>query len=86
MTSPNLPFDDPDSPAASPRTAARRLPVPAGYVGEYVIPGSGRRVWWTGRVAIGLLYRSDVQEDMGQSAAWIQDLLLKSGRAEAHRH
>lgn len=39
------------------RSAAPVGAFPLGHVGEFVIPGTGRRVWWTGRVAIGLLYQ-----------------------------
>lgn len=30
--------------------------LPRGSVGPMVLPGSHRKVWWTGRVAIGLRY------------------------------
>jgi hypothetical protein len=30
--------------------------VPRGYVGPVALPGTGRMVWWTGRIAIGLRY------------------------------
>lgn len=43
------PLDDPDMPADWPK-------------GLIVLPGSERRVWWTGRVAIGLLYGMQRQE------------------------
>ncbi|MEF7613110.1 hypothetical protein V4F39_04240 [Aquincola sp. MAHUQ-54] len=42
-------MDDPDMPADWPK-------------GLIVLPGSERRVWWTGRVAIGLLYGMQRQE------------------------
>jgi hypothetical protein len=41
------------------RLAAPVAAFPLGHVGEFVIPGTGRRVWWTGRVAIGLLYQPE---------------------------
>jgi len=41
------------------RPAAAPVAIPAGHVGEFVIPGTGRRVWWTGRVAIGLLHQPE---------------------------
>ncbi len=41
------------------RSAAPIAAFPLGHVGEFVIPGTGRRVWWTGRVAIGLLYQPE---------------------------
>jgi hypothetical protein len=30
--------------------------VPKGYVGPVAMPGTGRIVYWTGRIAIGLRY------------------------------
>ena len=52
--------------------------IPRGHVGEFVIPGTGKRVWWTGRVAIGLRYQAPRHGDAtGQSALWIQDVLLR---------
>jgi hypothetical protein len=41
------------------RSATPVAAFPLGHVGEFVIPGTGRRVWWTGRVAIGLLYQPE---------------------------
>lgn len=52
--------------------------VPQGHVGPVVLPGSGRLVWWTGRVAIGLRHQPAPRaEAFGQSALWIQDLMLQ---------
>lgn len=51
--------------------------VPAGHVGPVVLPGTGRMVWWTGRVAIGL--RHQPTRNFGpitQSALWVQSLML----------
>ncbi|HSI51674.1 MAG TPA: hypothetical protein VLA61_25675 [Ideonella sp.] len=53
-------------------------------VPEQATPGlvalpTGRLVWWTGRVAIGLRYQPlarSVDTDLSQSAEWIQSLLL----------
>jgi len=57
--------------------SAPPVTIPAGYVGEYVIPGTGRRVWWTGRVAIGLLHRPQrAPEPVTQTSHWIQSLML----------
>jgi hypothetical protein len=53
--------------------------VPSGFIGAMMLPGSNRKIWWTGRVAIGLRYER--QQDAGsltQSAAWIQHVLLDS--------
>ena len=30
--------------------------LPSGYRGPVVLSGTGRTVWWTGRIAIGLRY------------------------------
>ena len=58
-------------------SSAPPVTIPAGHVGEFVIPGTGRRVWWTGRVAIGLLHDTRRRFDStGQSALWIEDLML----------
>jgi hypothetical protein len=54
------------------------------HVGEFVIPGTGRRVWWTGRVAIGLRHQPvRSMETTTQSSMWIQTLML-GGRRAAH--
>jgi hypothetical protein len=51
--------------------------VPRGHVGPFVIPGTGRMVWWTGRVAIGLRHQPvRCMEPLAQSALWIQQLML----------
>jgi len=51
--------------------------IPPGHIGEFVIPGTGRRVWWTGRVAIGLLHQPQrCVEPPAQSSLWIQTLML----------
>ena len=53
------------------------IEVPVGYLGPVVLPGSGRLVWWTGRVAIGLRHQAPQNyEAPSQSALWVQDLLL----------
>lgn len=53
------------------------VPIPHGHVGEFVIPGTGKLVWWTGRVAIGLRHQPvRCLEPTARSARWIQDLLL----------
>ena len=40
-----------------PGPAAPPVAIPQGHVGPFVIPGTGRMVWWTGRVAIGLRHQ-----------------------------
>jgi hypothetical protein len=58
------------------------VPVPAGHVGPVALPGTGRMVWWTGRVAIGLRHEPRRQYDMlSSSAIWLQDLMLNRSNA-----
>jgi hypothetical protein len=58
-------------------STAPPVEIPASHVGEFVIPGTGRRVWWTGRVAIGLRYQPQrCFEPPAQSALWVQKLFL----------
>lgn len=52
------------------------VPVPPGHIGPVMLPGTGRLVYWTGRVAIGLRHKQSNNEGMSQSALWIQDLML----------
>jgi len=55
--------------------------IPPGHVGEFVIPGTGKRIWWTGRVAIGLLHQPvRAQDQPTQSSLWIQSLLTARPR------
>lgn len=35
--------------------------VPKGYVGPVALPGTGRMVFWTGRIAIGLRYAPEAR-------------------------
>ena len=56
--------------------SAPPVAIPRGHVGEFVIPGTGKLIWWTGRVAIGLHHRPvRCVDPMAQSALWIQRLL-----------
>jgi hypothetical protein len=65
-------------------SSAPPVDIPPGHVGEFVIPGTGRRVWWTGRVAIGLRHQPvRSMETTTQSSMWIQNLML-GGRRAAH--
>jgi hypothetical protein len=53
------------------------LNVPAGYTGPLTLPGNGRVIYWTGRVAIGLRHQAtQFNNGLSQSARWIQNLLL----------
>jgi hypothetical protein len=55
--------------------------IPSGHIGPVVLPGSGRLIWWTGRVAIGLRHESQRHHDMpSQSALWVQKLMINAGR------
>jgi hypothetical protein len=55
-------------------------PIPEGHVGPVVLPGSGRLIWWTGRVAIGLRHQPDpLRQPVGESALWVQQLVLDRG-------
>ncbi|MEQ1682216.1 MAG: hypothetical protein ABL916_01105 [Burkholderiaceae bacterium] len=66
--------------------SAPPVAIPPGHVGEFVIPGTGRTVWWTGRVAIGLLHKPERYfEAMSESSLWLQSLMLggSAGRASA---
>jgi len=54
-------------------SAALPVAIPPGHVGPVALPGTGRMVWWTGRVAIGL--RSQNAQRF-ESELWLQDLLL----------
>lgn len=68
----------------APHASVLPVNVPEGHIGPVVIPGSNRRIWWTGRVAIGLRYeRQDQRGPVGESALWVQDLMLASRRREA---
>jgi hypothetical protein len=44
-----------------------------------MLPGTGRMVWWTGRVAIGLRHEAPRHYEMTSSSAlWLQDLMLRT--------
>ena len=52
--------------------------LPQGYVGPVFLPGTGREIWWTGRVAIGLRYTNTFQvTQTGRGEVWLQSLLLR---------
>ena len=50
--------------------------MPNDYIGPITLPGNGRTIYWTGRVAIGIRHQAANFEGPGQSAIWIQNLLL----------
>ena len=59
--------------------------IPPGYVGEVVLPETGRLVWWTGRVSIGLRYQPRQNfEPVTHSAYWIQKLMLENSKMKTH--
>jgi len=65
-------------------TAVPPVEIPPGHIGPVVLPGSGRLVYWTGRVAIGLRHQPSARMDpVPHSALWVQELMLGSGRATA---
>jgi hypothetical protein len=67
------------------REAVPPVEIPPGHVGPVVLPGSGRLIWWTGRVAIGLRHQPERHHEMpSQSALWLQELML--GRPASARH
>jgi hypothetical protein len=60
------------------RCGERGIEIPKGHTGPVLLSETGRTVWWTGRVAIGLRYEPPQHHAMhGQSALWIQDVLLR---------
>lgn len=65
-------------------TSTPPFTLPAGHVGPLTLPGTQREVWWTGRVAIGLRFeRQHTTGSAGQSAEWVQKLLLERQRRNA---
>lgn len=53
---------------------------PRATPGLVALPGTGRLIWWTGRVAIGLRYQPTVHATSPASttsARWLQSLLLR---------
>ena len=54
------------------------IEIPKGHLGPVLLSGTGRTVWWTGRVAIGLRYEPPRHlESDGESALWLQGVLLR---------
>jgi hypothetical protein len=51
--------------------------LPQGYVGPAWLPGTGRMIFWTGRVAIGLRHAAPPHAMLHTSSAdWVQSLML----------
>jgi hypothetical protein len=68
------------------RIDSATLHVPPGHVGPLMLSDTGRTVWWTGRVAIGLRYEPPrSKEPASLSALLLQKSLLRRspGRASA---
>ena len=58
--------------------------VPAGHRGPVYLVGSGRLVFWTGRVAIGLRHEPQRSRTPStQSSIWVQELLLAPSLRQA---
>jgi len=64
------------------RCGDQGIDIPEGHVGPVLLSDTGRTVWWTGRVAIGLRYQPQrCMEPMGHSSLWIQSLMLGAAMA-----
>ncbi len=67
----------PHRPTHAPGLADAPIDVPLGYVGPAWLPGTGRMVWWTGRVAIGLRHEAPRRGvEASESSRWVQTLML----------
>jgi hypothetical protein len=67
----------PEQPLIQTQDSAPPVRVPPGHIGPLALPGSGRMVWWTGRVAIGLRHQPTHHfGPMTQSSLWVQSVLL----------
>ena len=68
------------SPSIRQNDVSPPVPIPPGHVGPVMLPGTGRQIWWTGRVAIGLRHEPERHgAGCSQSALWIQELMLGGG-------
>ena len=60
-----------------PQALSPPIALPTGYVGPAWLPGTGRMIWWTGRVAIGLRHQAPRRvESNAHSSVWVQEMLL----------
>jgi hypothetical protein len=50
--------------------------IPPGYVGPAIVPGTGRAIFWTGRVAIGMHYQRPDHQAFGHGMQALQAALL----------
>lgn len=55
--------------------------VPPDYRGPLTLP-SGRVVWWTGRVAIGIRHDAPRNDWPSRCALWLQSLLTTKGNPQ----
>jgi hypothetical protein len=55
---------------------APRPNLPQDYKGPVSLP-TGREVYWTGRVAIGLNYKAPRHVEMSSNEEWLQKVLLR---------
>lgn len=56
------------------------VPVPPGHVGPVMLPGTGRMVWWTGKVAIGLRYEPPRRlEVVSRASLQLQTMMIGRG-------
>jgi hypothetical protein len=56
---------------------ANALSIPPGHVGPMVLPGTGRPIYWTGRIAIGLRHERPAHtQEVSHSTLWVQRLML----------
>jgi hypothetical protein len=57
------------------------MDIPECHVGSVLLSETGRTVWWTGRLAIGLRYEAPRGADAtSQSAQWVHDVMLPALR------
>lgn len=47
------------------------------YRGPVDLPGTGRQIWWTGRVAIGLRFEPVRSNPLCGAETWIQEQVLR---------
>ncbi len=66
-----------DEPAIHHQSEVPPVSMPSGYTGPAWLPGTGRMIFWTGRVAIGLRHEPPRRvEATVQSGGWVQSLML----------
>lgn len=56
---------------------APRPNLPQDYKGPVTLSVTGREVFWTGRVAIGLNYKAPRHAEMSSNEEWVQKVLLR---------